>query len=215
MAAVVLIVNTAQWVIAEAITASAWRSPLYNYATNYISDLGVPDCGTQFQGRELCSPRHTLMNTSFMVEGVLFAIGVVLLARLLSGHARRVVMSLAVAHGVGMAAVSLFHGSPDGPSLGLVLHIGGAGVGILCANTVAILAGALKSLQLPTGYRVFSVAVGVLGIASIALVGVSESTAGIFERDSVYSWLLWGTVTGVLLLARRVRQPSMLENVPA
>ncbi|MFE3068487.1 DUF998 domain-containing protein [Streptomyces sp. NPDC059247] len=213
--AAVLIVNAAQWVIAEAVTAGAWKNPAYSYATNYISDLGVPDCGTQFQGRELCSPRHVLMNTSFMVEGVLFAIGVVLLARLLSGRARRVVTALAVAHGVGMVAVGLFHGSPDGPSHGLALHIGGAGVGILCANTVAILAGALGSLRLPTAYRVFSVAVGALGIAGIALVGVSESTAGTFERSSVYSWLLWSVVTGTLLLARRVRRTSMPENVPA
>ncbi|MFD3993394.1 hypothetical protein [Streptomyces sp. NPDC058583] len=44
---------------------------------------------------------------------------------------------------------------------------------------------------------------------------MSAGTAGIFERGSVYSWLLWGVVTGVLLLARRVRQPSMLECVPA
>ncbi|MEW1698983.1 DUF998 domain-containing protein [Streptomyces sp. NPDC093249] len=213
--AVVLIVDAVQWVVSEAVTAGAWKNPVYSYATNYISDLGVPDCGTQFQGRELCSPRHALMNTSFMVEGVLFAIGVVLLARLLDGRARRVVMALAVAHGVGMVAVGLFHGSPGGPSHGLALHIGGAGVGILSANTVVILAGALRSLRPPTAYRVFSVVVGALGIAGVALVGMSESTAGIFERAGVYSWLLWSVVTGVLLLTRRARRPSMPENVPA
>ncbi|MFD3993393.1 DUF998 domain-containing protein [Streptomyces sp. NPDC058583] len=149
LGAVILIVNALQWLVAEAITAGTWTDPVYSYATNYISDLGVSDCDTQFQGRELCSPRHALMNTSFMLEGMLFAIGVVLLAQLLSGRARRVVIALAIAHGVGMVAVGLFHGSPDGPSYGLTLHVGGAGVAILCANTVAILADSLKSLQLP------------------------------------------------------------------
>ncbi|MGW6399494.1 helix-turn-helix domain-containing protein [Streptomyces sp. NPDC055134] len=34
---------------AEAITAAAWTDPSYSYATNYISDLGVRECGTKFQ----------------------------------------------------------------------------------------------------------------------------------------------------------------------
>ncbi|RJQ75646.1 DUF998 domain-containing protein [Pseudonocardiaceae bacterium YIM PH 21723] len=203
LGAVILIINALQWMIIEAISAGAWKNPPYSYATNYISDLGVPDCGSQFQGRELCSPMHTLMNTSFMLEGVLFGAGVVLVARLVSGRARRVLMTLAIAHGVGMIVVGIFHGSPDGPSFGLALHVGGAGVGILCANAIAILAGSSGSLLPHLAYRVFSVVIGVLGIVGVVLVGVSESTAGIFERASVYSWLLWSVVTGVLLFAGR------------
>lgn len=222
LGAVVLVVNAVQWVVAEAITAAAWTDPPYSYARNYISDLGVPGCGVQMQGRELCSPDHVLMSTSFLVEGILFAIGVLLLsARLVTGRARGVFIALAVAHGTGMVLVGLFHGSPDGPGYGLAVHFAGAGVGILCANTVAILAGALRGLGLPPAYRVFSVTVGVLGLVSVALVGVSVSTAGAFERGSVYSWLLWSVVTGVLVLAgagrgsRYSRRPSVVENVPA
>ncbi|MEV2195193.1 DUF998 domain-containing protein [Streptomyces phaeochromogenes] len=215
LGAVILVVNAVQWVVAEAVTAAAWTSPPYSYARNYISDLGVPDCGTRFQGRDICSPDHALMNTSFMLEGILFAAGVLLLARLVEGRARRVVIALAVAHGVGMVMVGLFHGSESGPSLGLALHVGGAGVGILCANTLAILAGSLRSLALPQAYRVFSVTVGVLGLVSVALVGVSASVAGVFERGSVYSWMLWSVVTGALLLARYVSRPAVVENVSA
>ncbi|MGW2285607.1 DUF998 domain-containing protein [Streptomyces phaeochromogenes] len=215
LGAAILVVNAVQWVVAEAITAAAWASPPYNYARNYISDLGVPDCGARFQGRDICSPDHALMNTSFMLEGILFATGVLLLAQLVEGRARRAVIALAVAHGVGMVLVGLFHGSGSGPSLGLAAHVGGAGVGILCANTLVILAGSLRSLGLPSAYRVFSVTVGVLGLVSVALVGVSESVAGVFERGSVYSWLLWSAVTGVLVLARYVRRPALMENVSA
>ncbi|MEU9781901.1 DUF998 domain-containing protein [Streptomyces phaeochromogenes] len=214
LGAVILVVNAVQWVVAEAITAAAWTSPPYSYARNYISDLGVPDCGARFQGRDICSPDHALMNTSFMLEGILFASGV-LLAQLVEGRARRVVIALAVAHGVGMVLVGLFHGSESGPSFGLAAHVGGAGVGIMCANTLAILAGSLRSLGIPSAYRVFSVTVGVLGLVSVALVAVSESVAGVFERGSVYSWLLWSAVTGVLVLARCVRRPAVVENVPA
>ena len=215
VAAVVLVLNTVQWLVAEAVTAAAWTDPPYSYAANYISDLGVPDCGTQFQGREICSPLHGLMNAAFIAEGLLFAIAVVLLSRLVQGRVRRVVVALGVAHGVGMVLVGLFHGSANGPGAGLVLHVGGAAVGIVCANTLAIMAGSLRGLGLPTAYRRFSLAVGVLGLASEALVSVSPSTAGVFERGGVYSWLLWAVVTGTLLLVSRRRGAAVVQNVPA
>ncbi|MFD4597008.1 DUF998 domain-containing protein [Streptomyces sp. NPDC058464] len=214
LGAVILVVNALQWVIAEAVTAAAWSDPPYSYARNYISDLGVPDCGTRFQGREICSPAHTLMDTAFALQGILFATGVVLLAGLIEGRARRVVTVLAVAHGVAFVLVGIFHGSAEGPKYNLVIHVGAAMVGILCANTVVIMAGRLRSLGLPRPYRVFSVAVGVLGLASETLVGISTSTAGAFERGGVYSWLLWSAVTGILLLAGRLPRPAVLENVP-
>lgn len=210
--AILLVINAVQWVLAEAVVAAAWTDPPYSYATNYISDLGVPDC-TEFQGRNICSPLHATMNTSFIAQGVLFAIGVLLLARLLGGRARRIVRALALAHGVGFTLVGLFHGSSDGPDTGLVIHVVGAAVGILCANTVAILAGSLRGLGLPAAYRRFSVAVGALGILSEALVGLSPDTAGLFERGGVYSWLLWGLVTGVLLLVKQRREVTVGQNI--
>ena len=200
---VLLALNAIQWIAAEAITASAWAEPPYSYATNYISDLGVPDCGSQFQGRDLCSPLHPLMNASFAVEGILFAIAVALLARSLSSGRRVAVTILAIAHGAGMVAVGLFHGSAEGPDFGLALHVAGAGIGILCANAIVMLAGLLRGLGLPTGYRVFSVAIGAAGLVGIALVGISPDTAGIFERSSVYSWLAWGLVTCAMALVHR------------
>jgi hypothetical membrane protein len=211
--AIILMVNAVQWVIAEAVTAAAWDPP-YSYAVNFISDLGVADCGAQVQGRTICSPLHSLMNVSFMLEGVLFATGVVLLARLLRGRTRRIVTALALVHGVGFVLVGLFHGSPDGPRAGLVIHITAAGVGILCANAIAIIVGSTGGSSWPTGYRRFSVAVGVLGIVSEALVGISAHTAGLFERGGVYSWLLWGLVTGSLLLTGQLRPGPGPEDVP-
>ncbi|MFF3698395.1 DUF998 domain-containing protein [Streptomyces sp. NPDC002221] len=213
LAAAVVVVNAVQWVVSEAVAAAAWSHPPYSYAVNYISDLGVPDCGTQFQGRDICSPDHALMNASFIAEGILFAFGIVLLARLVTGRTRRVVVALALAHGVGMVLVGLFHGSRGGVSVGLAIHGGGAAVGILCANALAIIAGSLRSLGLPVAYRVFSIVVGASGLLSEAFVGASAGTAGVFERGGVYSWLLWSSVTGVLLLAGQLRRPGVVENV--
>ncbi|MFE2422339.1 hypothetical protein [Streptomyces hokutonensis] len=56
------------------------------------------------------------MNTSFIVQAVLFATGAILPAlTLLTGRARRVVIAHAAAHAVGFLPIGLFHGSPDGP----------------------------------------------------------------------------------------------------
>ncbi|MEV7287124.1 DUF998 domain-containing protein [Streptomyces sp. NPDC093252] len=213
LGAVVLIVNAVQWVVSEAVAAAAWTDPPYSYARNYISDLGVPDCGVVFQDRVICSPEHTLMNTSFILQGILFAIGVLLIAQAVSGRKRTIARSLAVAHAVGFALVGVFHGSEDGPSYGLALHMIGAGIAIVGANSLLIMAGTLRSPRPARPYRIFSITVGVLGLLSLCLVGVSADLAGVFERASVYAWLLWSVVTGGLLLAGRLRSPVVVENV--
>jgi hypothetical membrane protein len=210
--AVLLAVNAVQWVVVEAVAAAAWTDPPYSYLSNYISDLGVPDCGTEFQGRDLCSPLHPLMNTAFIAQGVLFAAGVLILSRLVGGRARPIVVALALLHGVGFVLVGLFHGSADGPSAGLVIHVAAAAVGILCANTLAIMAGSVRGLARPAAYRIFSIAIGVLGLLSEALTPLSARTAGLFERGGVYSWLLWGLVTGVLLLVTQRRRAPVRKN---
>ena len=215
VAGFVLVVNTVQWLVSEAVVAAAWTDPSYSYAANYISDLGVPDCGTEFQGRTICSPQHAWMNAAFMAEGLLFAIAVVLLSRLVEGRVRRIVVALGIAHGVGMVLVGLFHGSGGGLDAGLLIHGGGAAVGILCANTLAIMAGTLRGLGLPTTYRRFSLAAGILGLVSETLVGVSTATAGLFERGGVYSWLLWGAATGALLLVRNRHRVPVVQYVSA
>ena len=59
-------------------------SPRYSYAHNYVSDLGVPVCGTIFDGRSVCSPLHALMNGDFVLQGVLFFAAALAAARLVS-----------------------------------------------------------------------------------------------------------------------------------
>jgi hypothetical membrane protein len=166
----------------------------------------VPDCGTQFQGRDICSPLHPLMNGSFIAEGILFAVAILILSHLITrDRVRAAVRVLAVLHGIGFVLVGLFHGSQSGPDAGLIIHVSAAGVGIISANTIAILVGVNRPLAAPAPYRIFSIAVAALGFLSETLVAVSTSTAGLFERGGVYSWLLWSLVTGILLLvyARR------------
>ena len=62
---------------------------------------------------------------------------------------------------------------------------------------------------------IFSITIGSLGLLSEALVNLSPDTAGLFERGGVYSWLLWGLVTGALLLVREVHGTPVAQNVSA
>jgi hypothetical membrane protein len=115
LAASCWIAAAALYLVAEAVSASTF--PGYSYATNYISDLGVPDVEV-FQGRAIDSPLHLLMNTAFVLHGVLFVVAALAARNLAVGSpapgrpaARWWFTVLAVAHGVGIVLVGLFHGS--------------------------------------------------------------------------------------------------------
>jgi hypothetical membrane protein len=109
-AALILISAALEYVVTEAITAAAWKTPVYSYASNWISDLGATDCST-FQGREVCSTLHDVMNTGFIVQGVLFLIASILLLQLFSGASRYVSLVLALIYSIGFILVGSFHGS--------------------------------------------------------------------------------------------------------
>ena len=79
---VVWIVGAVQYLAAQGLAAQAWH-PAYSWTSNYISDLGNTACGPfavpHGTAAYVCSPRHDLMNTSFVVSGVLFLVGLFLL----------------------------------------------------------------------------------------------------------------------------------------
>ena len=58
-----------QFFVAEQIARLGWTLP-YSFARNYISDLGATVCTSL-----VCSPRHALMNASFVLQGLLIAGG--------------------------------------------------------------------------------------------------------------------------------------------
>lgn len=73
---------TIVYLVAQPIVAAAWAHPPYDFAKNSISDLGNTSCG-QFitphgHTRDVCSPRHLLMNAAFVAGGVLTAAGAIL-----------------------------------------------------------------------------------------------------------------------------------------
>lgn len=110
LAAATFLLGPVIYLAGEAIAAAAWKSPTYSYADNWISDLGSATSGV-FQGRELNSPQHVVMNTGFIVQGLLFGIGAVLLSRTFHGRLRTFTAVTGIVTMIGYILVGTFHGS--------------------------------------------------------------------------------------------------------
>jgi len=200
-AAITLIAAALEYVVTEVITASAWKTPVYSYASNWISDLGAPDCST-FQGRVVCSPLHDVMNTGFIAS--------ILLLRLFSGASRYVSLVLALIYSIGIMLVGSFHGSTAATANG-TFHYLGAFMAIVGGNIAAIVTGFLwKRLEMPRWYGSISIVLSFLGIACGVVLGttIGRIPPGIPERASVYTILLWQLLTGIVLLVG-VRQRTL------
>lgn len=186
------------YLLCEAATASVF--PGYNYATFYISDLGVPEHGP-LQGRMLESQIPQVMNAGFIGAGLLFFIGLVLLVPRLSASRRTVPMLLLGAvYAAGISFVGLVHGSPSNVDNGLIFfHGAGALAAIGGGNALLILsAGPLRFLG---GARRVGPVLGSIGFASAVLLMTHVLLPdGVWERGSVYTVMLWQLVVGYLLL---------------
>jgi len=206
-AAVLWIAGAAVYVATEAVAAAAF--PGYSYATNYISDLGVPDVGT-VGGRAIDSPRHAVMNTGFVVQGLLFLAAALTTLRATTGGPRRTFAGIAVTYAVGICLVGVVHGGQAEASTGS-LHVVGAGMAIIGGNLAAITAAvAARRTGLPRLYAVASATLGTVGLIGLVMLQLDSATtsidllsAGTWERLAVYTVTGWQVLTGGLMLAAR------------
>jgi len=77
--AAVWIVGVVQLFACHLVAQIGWDPP-YSWALNNISDLGNVLCGPWGDDRRsVCSPRHAVMNSSFVATGLLLLVGLVLL----------------------------------------------------------------------------------------------------------------------------------------
>jgi len=212
--AAVFILAGLQYASLELIAAAAWTSPPYDYAYNYISDLGVPD-PQLYDGRVVDSPLAWAMNTAFVLDGVLFALAAILLSTLFSGAGRRLFVSFAVLHGVGSVVVGLVDEAADAGSL----HLLGALLSIVFGNLAVFVVGlSRRRLGLPRWLGIVSLTLPVVGLLSEAVLFVSTGDAldGLWERGGVYSITVWELLFGAAMLARwrasRTRAGSQLRG---
>ncbi|GAA1663852.1 DUF998 domain-containing protein [Fodinicola feengrottensis] len=194
-----------QFLVLQIIAAAAWAHP-YNWFDNYISDLGNTVCGpiklTGATSTYICSPLHGVMNTAFILAGVLTILGTVLLWR---GRywTRRVLVAVAlcllVANGLGKVLVGF---APE--NVNLALHGVGA-LNIPIGSIAAVLLG-LAMLRTDRAAGIFSLVVGVVGFVAFVLFGGGQYLglgAGGMERLAEYPAEIWLGVIGVLAIVGR------------
>ncbi len=190
-----------QYFITQVIVAAAWLTP-YSLRSNYISDLGNTSCGT-YGGLPVCSPLHTLMNGSFILQGTTMLIGALLFASIYRAHraAFSAFVALAIS-GAGTIVVGFF---PENTVH--AAHVLGAAMPFLVGNIALIVAGvALKNASLLV--RVWA---GLSGI--VALIALPFLLTGHFgplgvggvERIVAYPQTIWLMVFGAHMLRRRLR----------
>jgi hypothetical membrane protein len=194
--------SSAQFFVAQAWVALAWTTP-FSLLLNFISDLGNTECGLSNSETHLyvCSPRHALMNVSFVVLGLtIFVGGVLTHESRRPGITRQFARAFMVVAGIGGILVGWF---PENENLRL--HSLGAGAYFLFANVGLVLLGR-SAAGGPARAKGLTIALGVIGIAATILF-FSGSYFGLgiggTERLLVYPLPLALTLNGGLLLLDR------------
>ena len=102
-----LFVSGIQYFVVQLVVARRFAGG-YDLAGNTISDLGNSSCGS-FNGRLVCSPLHTLMNSSFIVLGLCMMAGsYLLLGWFAKSRGSTIGLGLFALGGVGAVLVGLF-----------------------------------------------------------------------------------------------------------
>lgn len=213
------ILSVLQYFAAETAVIGAWAGPQpYDRRTGYISDLGAVNCGI-YDGREVCSPLHWLMNASFVVQGLGMLLGALLLGsgllcvaaragvRVPVGPSRKPWLAalwmrlLTGAAGAGTLVVGLV---PE--DAGSAFHFIGAVVYFLAGAGALLVLGVLWLRQTPLGW--FILACGVVSLAALATGGLTRMDVpepGTLERLMGYPVTV-GMAAAGLVIAQRVHQ---------
>ena len=209
-AAAVWLVGALGYFLAEFLAIRAF-SPSYSVAHNFISDLGVPECGQVFQGRPICSPRHSLMNAAFALEGASFLVGA-LFTYAASGHRRSVGFPIfAALFCLGMSLIAVFHGANAAAANGtFALHVSGALLAIICGNVAMLLSRrSSEAVGRPSAQRCASLALVTLSLFAFVVLAAAQLLsetfifgAGIWERAILYPILAWQLVRAINFLRR-------------
>lgn len=218
------VLSVVQYFVAEAAVIGAWAGPeRYSRRTALISDLGAVNCGV-FDGRNVCSPLHVLMNTSFVAQGLGMLLGAILLSSALLRIAARPGVRVAVSHTgevpwLAAVATRILTGAAGAGTVivGLVpedvgsgWHYAGAVTYFIAGALALLLLGSLWLRQTPLGW--FILAAGVVSTAALITAGVTRLDVpepGTVERLMGYPITI-GLAAAGLVIAQRVRQERIV-----
>ncbi len=165
--------------IATEFVVAAGTTGGYSFLSDSVSRLGEVTCSGTY-----CSPRHELMNGSFMVFGVLLAGGAVLLARPLGPW----VTGLLVVSGFSSAATGLAPLDQDA-----TLHAMAAGPLFVAQPIALIVLGARLRKERPRLARALLTTGAVTGVSALSFVLSGDgAVSGGLERLA-----LWPVLVGL------------------
>ena len=177
------------FLLAELASAVSTGLPLFEvYTQNTISALGVP---------RYISPIDWLMNSGFIVLGVLLIIGfhLGLSSRIKKWKAIEYALTFVTA--LGLFIIAAIHAGNPIHQIGALMAIVGGGV---------LLMTAAFALDTSKSYKIASFSLGLIAILFLIVMIIFmgnpqlEIIEAIPERISVYALILWSFLTGVYLI---------------
>ena len=177
------------FLLAEFVSAVSTGLPLFEvYTQNTISALGVPG---------YISPIDGLMNSGFIVLGVLLIIGfhMGLSSRIKKWKAIEYALTFVTA--LGLFIIAAIHAGNPIHQIGALMAIVGGGV---------LLMTAAFALDTSKSYKIASFSLGLIAIVFLIVMIIFmgnpqlEIIEAIPERISVYALILWSFLTGVYLI---------------
>jgi hypothetical protein len=189
VAGIILIIGSLYYVVAEAISATFFKASIFNtYIFHTISELGIPNGN---------SPLFWLMNSAFILIGLIFIFGYFYKFRDYIVKRKRVCSILLLIASFGVIIVGLIHG---GNPLTSGYHTLGAVMAILGGNLLLVIIS--KSMGSFDRYQKITLVLGIFGLIVfwIMFFNVKSIYMPVFERLSVYTLIVWCFMTGVYLL---------------
>ena len=177
------------FLLAEFVSAVYTGLPLFEvYTQNTISALGVPG---------YISPIDWLMNSEFIVLGVLLIIGfhMGLSSRIKKWKAIEYALTFVTA--LGLFIIAAIHAGNPIHQIGALMAIVGGGV---------LLMTAAFALDTSKSYKIASFSLGLIAILFLVVMIIFmgnpdlEIIEAVPERISVYALILWSFLTGVYLI---------------
>ena len=187
------------YLVTEFITAAKVTVP-YTFAGNTISELGAVSCtSVGYSGEDpvqVCSPWHALMNTSFIVSGLLLAGGAILLRRWLpAGKRTTTAVVLWVISGLSSVGTGLVPLDQN-----LTLH-GVVSLPAFLAQPVALILLGLALRPQHRGLAWSGLLAGVISsVGTVAFIVGSSSYGGLLERLSLWPAYVWVTALAIVAL---------------
>jgi hypothetical membrane protein len=196
-----------QYFAGEAIAIAGWHGP-YSLRENYISDLGMVGCGNTAAGLKgqtgaQCSPLHSVINTSFVLQGLLIVAGTLCVWPMFPrGKLWTGALLLTTMSGLGVFVVGL---APEDAMASI--HYLGAAENLFCSNAAMALMGvAMLGWRRETRLMgALTLCAGLIGLFGFICLGARTYLGlgvGGMERITAYPFPLWIAAMGALLWRR-------------